>query len=105
MTFSEIVDKIQGDKRKGAELLIFLSREQIKAKKEVDKLEIAMNKAQNSYQSTVVGIERIFKHLKLKTPFLVKKEDAYYQITSQFEANELFIDYEYQEINECDEEY
>lgn len=94
MTFSEIVNELQGDKDKGVKMLINLSEEQKQALQEIREAEKMVQKANNKYSSTMNSIENICKHLEVEPHFIIRQGKKIYQITPEFQAHISTVDYE-----------
>jgi len=94
MTFSEIVDLIQGDPDKGAELLIRIAKSQNAALTRLKEAEKEIQKANESYKATMVAIENVCIHLKKDPHFHITKDKKYYHFTPEFKAFISDIDWE-----------
>ena len=101
MTYSEIVNELQGDKEKGVKMLISFANEQNQAlkeikeaEKEIKEAEKAAERAYMKYNSTMASIDNVCKHLKLQPNFLIREQKKCYQITPEFQAHISVVDYE-----------
>lgn len=94
MSYSEIVNEIQGDKDKGINMLVHLSREQKEALKEIKRCEQLLQQANQHYNSTMHSIKLVCKHLELEPHFIIRRDKSIYQITPDFQAHISLIDYE-----------
>lgn len=94
MTFSEIVNELQGDKEKGIKMLITFAKEQKQSLKEIREAEKVVKVANGRYNSTMASIENVCKHLELSPHFLIREGKKCYQITPEFQAHISIVDYE-----------
>jgi translation initiation factor IF-2 len=94
MTFSEVVNYIQGDVKKGAELLVKMANEQEAALQRIKKAEEELQKANDNYSASMVSIENVCKHLKISPHFHIKKDKKYYHFTPEHHVHISNIDWE-----------
>ena len=78
MTYSEIVDELQGDKEKAGEFLVKVAIEQQKILKNIENIEAQLEKANRHYSSTMNEIELVCKHIEMPTTFHIVKDKKYY---------------------------
>ena len=78
MTFSEIVNEVQGDKEKAGELLVKIAKEQKRTLKEIKEAESQLKKVNSLYNSTMGEIENIRKHIKIPEIFNIVKDKQIY---------------------------
>jgi hypothetical protein len=78
MTYSEIVDELQGDKEKAGEFLVKVAIEQQKTLENIKKIEMQLEKANGHYNSTMNEIELVCKHIEIPTTFHIVKDKKYY---------------------------
>ena len=94
MSYSEIINQLQGDKDKGVKMLIDLSEEQKQALEEIREAERLVQKANQKYRSTMNNIKFVCQHLKVEPHFIIRKDNKIYQITPEFQAHISIVDYE-----------
>lgn len=94
MSFSEIVNQLQGDKDKGVKMLVSLSEEQKQALKQIREAERLIEEANQKYHSTIKKIKFVCHHLKFKPHFIIREGKKIYQITPEFQAHISIVDYE-----------
>jgi hypothetical protein len=94
MSFSEIVNELQGDKDKGVKMLVNLSEEQKQALQEIREAERLVEKANQKYNSTMNSIKLVCQHLRLEPHFIIREGKKIYQITPEFQAHISLVDYE-----------
>ena len=94
MSFSEIVNELQGDKNKGVKMLVSLSEEQKQALEEIKDAERLVEKANQKYNSTMNSIKLVCQHLKVEPHFIIREGKKIYQITPEFQAHISIVDYE-----------
>lgn len=94
MSFSEIVNELQGDKDKGVKMLVSLSEEQKQALEEIREAERLVEKANQKYNSTMNSIKFVCQHLKVEPHFIIREGKKIYQITPEFQAHISIVDYE-----------
>ena len=78
MTYSEIVDELQGDKEKAGEFLVKVAIEQQKTLKNIKSIEAQLEKANRHYNSTMKEIELVCKHIEMPNTFHIVKDKKYY---------------------------
>lgn len=71
-SYSELVEKIQGDKSIGKDVLIELSEEIIDYSAKIIEMQDAIKKMQTNQNYLRSGINNTMKHLELKTPLSIK---------------------------------
>ncbi len=94
MTYSEIVDLVQGDTEKGAELLIRIAEAQKAALLKKEQAEIDAREARQTYAQTKEVVKNVCKHLNVKPHFYLTKDGKYYHFTPEFQAFIEDIDWE-----------
>ena len=94
MSFSEIVNELQGDKNKGVKMLVSLSEEQKQALEEIKDAERLVEKANQKYNSTMNSIKLVCQHLKVEPHFIIREGKKIYQITPEFQAHISIVDYD-----------
>ena len=94
MSFSEIVNELQGDKDKGIKMLISFAEEQKEALEQITEAEQALERANAKYNSTMACIKNVCQHLELRPHFVIREKKKCYQITPEFQAHINDVDYE-----------
>ena len=74
LSYSKVVDMIQGEEIKGADLLTKIAEEREELTKEIKKLEAKLDSLQTRRGILWSGAKKIMKHLKLEAPLVVKRQ-------------------------------
>lgn len=75
LSYSKIVDMIQGEEIKGADLLAIIAEERDELTKQIKELEAKLDSLQTQRGILWSGVKMVMKHLKLKAPLVVKRQD------------------------------
>lgn len=75
LSWSGIVDNVQGDKEIGSEMLVSMANEKEQLGKEILDLEIELQSLKTRQLQIRKGALLVLKHLKLTTPLTVKQKD------------------------------
>lgn len=86
MTFSEIVNTIQNDTDKAAELLVVFANEQQIALADIKLKEEQLQKSNDYYSATMKNIEMVCKHVKKYPHFSITKNNKFYHFTPEFQV-------------------
>ncbi len=86
MSYSEIVDKIQGDVEVGANYLIEVAEMQKKALAEIKEAEKKVQDANDLYKGTMREIELVCKHLGKSPHFRITKDKKYYHFNKEYQV-------------------
>ena len=74
LSYSKVVDMIQGEKIKGADLLTKIAEEREELTKEIKELEAKLDSLQTRRGILWSGAKKVMKHLKLEAPLVVKRQ-------------------------------
>lgn len=94
MTYSEIVNKIQNDTDKAADLLVDIAIDQQNELDNIKTLEAELQKANNRFSATMKEIEMVCKHVKKQPHFHITKDKKYYHFNTQYQVRVSDIDWE-----------
>ena len=75
MSYSEIVDAIQGDKAKAKELIIEFVKNYEHFESEAERLQYEMSIAKVNKNDAFESIHKVLEHLKMNTPVQLNIED------------------------------
>lgn len=75
-SYSGLVEKIQGDKSIGKEVLIELSKEIIDYESKIFELQDTLKKMQLNQKNLRAGIDNAMKHLQIKTLLAIKIDEG-----------------------------
>jgi hypothetical protein len=95
MSFSEIVNKIDGDKNEAVKMLINIAHIQQKNLEEIKKLERFLTEANHKYNKSMEDIQHVCKHIGIELPVIIGCKKKLYQISKTFQVDINEIDFEY----------
>lgn len=74
LSYSKVVDMIQGEEVKGADLLTKIAEEREELTKEIKELETKLDSLQTRRGILWSGAKKVMKHLKLEAPLVVQRQ-------------------------------
>jgi hypothetical protein len=83
LSFSNIVNIIQGEEIKGGDVLNSIAHEMEENKKIIEKLEKDLERAKNREGSLIAGTQRVMQHLKKEYPLAVQRKGYIVVITDK----------------------
>jgi len=83
LSFSNIVNIIQGEEIKGADTLNCIALEMEENNKIIEKLESDLACAKGRKDSLISGSQRVMQHLKKEYPLAVKRKDYIVVVTKE----------------------
>ena len=83
LSFSNIVNLIQGSETIAADILNNIAHEMEENKKIIEKLEKDLQLAKNREGSLIAGTQRVMQHLKKEYPLAVKRKDYIVVVTER----------------------
>ena len=73
LSFSNLVNLIQGEEKKGADILNNIAHEMEENNKTIEKIEIELSCAKGRKDSLIEGSRRVMQHLKKEYPLSVQR--------------------------------
>jgi hypothetical protein len=83
LSFSNIVNIIQGEEIKGGDVLNSIAHEMEENKKIIEKLEKDLERAKNREGSLITGTQRVMQHLKKEYPLAVQRNGYIVVVTDK----------------------
>ena len=83
LSFSNLVNLIQGEEIKAADILHTIALEMEENNNTISELEIKLNCAKRRKESLIAGSQRVMQHLKREYPLAVKRQDYIVVVTEK----------------------
>lgn len=83
ISYSSIVDAIQGDHGKAKKLILQLVRAKTRADEEAAELEEDLRRAKGRSSACMVGMERVLQHINLQFPVVLDTRTRIIEITKE----------------------
>ena len=83
LSFSGLVDLIDGNETEGARVLNSIAHEMEETKRIIEKLEKDLEKTKNREGSLIAGTQRVMQHLKKEYPLVVQKTGYIVVVTKE----------------------
>ena len=83
LSFSNLVNLIQGEEIKGADILNNIAHEMEENNKIIEKLERDLARAKSRKGSLIEGSQRVLQHLKKEYPLAVKRDKYIVVVTKE----------------------
>lgn len=83
LSFSNLVNLIQGEEIKGADILNNIAHEMEENNKIIEKLESDLASAKSRKGSLIEGSQRVLQHLKKEYPLAVKRDKYIVVVTKE----------------------
>lgn len=93
MSYSEVVNDLQGDEMKAIKRLIENAEAQQKCLHKIKELNIQIDIENQAYNNKMTNMEHICEHIKKYPPFIIVHDDKVYQFSDTYEVNVSDIDY------------
>jgi len=83
LSFSNLVNLIQGEEIKAADILHTIALEMEENNKAITELESKLNCAKSRKESLIAGSQRVMQHIKREYPLAVKRQDYIVVVTKE----------------------
>lgn len=83
LSFSNIVNIIQGEEIKGADVLNSIAHEMEENNKKIEKLENDLARAKGRKDALIEGSKRVLQHLKKEAPLAVQRQGYIVVLTKE----------------------
>lgn len=83
LSYSNLVNLIQGEEIKGADILNNIAHEMEENNKIIEKLESDLSRAKSRKVSLIEGSQRVLQHLKKDYPLAVKRDKYIVVVTKE----------------------
>jgi len=93
MSFSDVVNEIQGNEYKAMLRITEIADEQQKCLKEIELLNEKLEKANGTYNALMKNIEHVCAHIKKMPPMVIVKEKNVYRVSETFQIQVSKIDH------------
>lgn len=93
ISYSEVVNEIQGDEMKAVNRLMEIAIEQQRRLKEIKRLTAQLERENRDYNTRMSTMGHICKHIKKEPPFLIVQDGKAYQFSDTYQVHISDIDY------------
>lgn len=83
LSYSNLVNLIQGEEIKAADILHTIALEMEENNKIIEKLESQLSRAKGRNGTLISGTQRVMQHIKREYPLSIKKQDYIVVITKE----------------------